>query len=140
MLLTSPEHTRMSFRLLLLDEIWTCGIGLGFLYLVSLAEGWALSILGLIPLAIGLNVDFAQLFATGNPHIFFGGDSVQFWKPLSWTIIFGLAFATLLTLVLVPSMLLLTEKSKMRFFKNYNPNAPKIQEDVIPEGALADVH
>ncbi len=98
------------------------------------------TILGLIPLAIGLNVDFAELFATGNPHIFFGGDSVQFWKPLSWTIIFGLAFATLLTLILVPSMLLLTEKSKMRFFKNYNPNAPKIQEDIIPEGALADVH
>jgi len=98
------------------------------------------TILGLIPLAIGLNIDFAELFSTGNPHLFFGGDSVAFWGPLSWTIIFGLAFATLLTLILVPSMLLLTEKSKMRIFKNYNPNAPKNPEDVIPEGTLTNIH
>lgn len=62
------------------------------------------TMLGLIPLAVGLNIDFAELFATGNPHIFFGGDSVAFWGPLSWTMIYGLAFATFLTLIVVPVM------------------------------------
>ena len=60
------------------------------------------TILGLIPLAVGLNIDFVTLFTEGNPHIFFGGDSVAFWGPLSWTMIYGLSFATFLTLFLVP--------------------------------------
>jgi multidrug efflux pump subunit AcrB len=72
------------------------------------------TMLGLVPLAVGLNIDFAELFATGNPHIFFGGDSVAFWGPLSWTMIFGLGFATFLTLILVPVMLYLTEKLKIK--------------------------
>jgi multidrug efflux pump len=63
------------------------------------------TMLGLIPLAVGLNIDFATLLASGNPHLFFGGDSVAFWGPLSWTMIFGLSFATFLTLILVPIML-----------------------------------
>jgi multidrug efflux pump len=68
------------------------------------------AILGLIPLAIGLNIDFETLFAHGNPHLYFGGDSVVFWGPLSWTMIFGLAFATFLTLLLVPAMYLIAER------------------------------
>jgi multidrug efflux pump subunit AcrB len=64
------------------------------------------TILGLIPLAVGFNIDFVSLFQEFNPHIFFGGDSVAFWGPLSWTMIFGLSFATLLTLFLVPAMYL----------------------------------
>jgi len=60
------------------------------------------TILGLIPLGLGLNIDFGTLFTDLNPHIFFGGDSVAFWGPLSWTMIFGLSFATFLTLVVVP--------------------------------------
>lgn len=72
------------------------------------------TILGLIPLAVGLNIDFVKLFTELNPHIFFGGDSVAFWGPLSWTMIFGLAFATFLTLFLVPAMYLLTDKLKRR--------------------------
>jgi multidrug efflux pump subunit AcrB len=62
------------------------------------------TMLGLVPLAVGLNIDFVKLFTELNPHIFFGGDSVAFWGPLSWTMIFGLAFATFLTLILVPIM------------------------------------
>ena len=72
------------------------------------------TMLGLVPLAVGLNIDFAELFATGNPHIFFGGDSVAFWGPLSWTMIFGLGFATFLTLILVPVMLYSVEGLKVR--------------------------
>lgn len=72
------------------------------------------TMLGLVPLAVGLNIDFAKLFQEGNPHIFFGGDSVAFWGPLSWTMIFGLGFATFLTLILVPVMLYLTERFKAK--------------------------
>jgi len=64
------------------------------------------TILGLIPLAVGFNIDFESLLTTGNPKIFFGGDSVAFWGPLSWTIIFGLSFATFITLVILPVMYL----------------------------------
>ena len=85
------------------------------------------TILGLVPLAVGMNIDFVTLFTELNPHIFFGGDSVTFWGPLSWTIIFGLAFATLLTLILVPAMLLISETIKMRVFKNYSPNKIKTE-------------
>jgi len=72
------------------------------------------TILGLIPLAIGLNIDFVKLFTDLNPHIYFGGDSVAFWGPLSWTMIFGLGFATFLTLILVPVMYLLAARTKAR--------------------------
>jgi len=65
------------------------------------------AILGLIPLAIGLNIDFEKLFSELNPHIYLGGDNVAFWGPLAWTMIFGLIGATFLTLLVVPSMYML---------------------------------
>ncbi|MEN9570648.1 MAG: hypothetical protein RL172_1879 [Bacteroidota bacterium] len=68
------------------------------------------AILALIPLAIGFNIDFVGLFSEFNPHIFFGGDNAVFWKPLSWTIIFGLAFAFFMTLIIVPAMYLIAER------------------------------
>jgi multidrug efflux pump len=68
------------------------------------------AILGLIPLAIGFNINFVTLFSDLNPHIFFGGDNAVFWKPLSWTIIFGLAFAFFMTLLILPAMYLIAER------------------------------
>jgi multidrug efflux pump subunit AcrB len=68
------------------------------------------AILGLIPLAVGLNIDFIAMFEELNPHIFFGGDNSVFWKPLSWTIIYGLIFAFFMTLVVVPAMYLMAER------------------------------
>ena len=68
------------------------------------------AILGLIPLAVGFNINFVKLFSELNPHIFFGGDNAVFWKPLSWTIIFGLAFAFFMTLLILPSMYLISER------------------------------
>lgn len=62
------------------------------------------TILGLIPLAIGLNINFATLISDFDPQIFIGGDNVAFWGPMSWTVIYGLTFATFLTLVIVPVM------------------------------------
>ncbi|MEI9809322.1 MAG: efflux RND transporter permease subunit [Bacteroidota bacterium] len=70
------------------------------------------AILALIPLAIGFNINFVTLFTDLNPKIFFGGDNAAFWKPLSWTIIFGLTFAFFMTLILVPSMYLIAERLK----------------------------
>jgi multidrug efflux pump subunit AcrB len=77
------------------------------------------TMLGLLPLAVGLNIDFASLFTNLNPHLFFGGDSVVFWGPLSWTIIFGLIFAFFLTLVMVPSMYLIAERLRRPMSKFY---------------------
>ena len=68
------------------------------------------AILALIPLAVGFNINFIKMFADFQPHIFFGGDNARFWKPLSWTIIFGLSFAFFMTLVIVPSMYLIAER------------------------------
>jgi multidrug efflux pump len=70
------------------------------------------AILGLVPLAIGLNIDFAGLLEHGNPHIHLGGDNVAFWGPLAWTIIFGLTIATFLTLLVVPCMYIVAYKIK----------------------------
>ncbi len=70
------------------------------------------TMLGLLPLAVGFNINFVTLFQNLNPHIFFGGDSVVFWGPLSWTIIFGLIFAFFLTLIMVPSMYIIAERLK----------------------------
>jgi multidrug efflux pump len=68
------------------------------------------AILALIPLAVGFNINFVTMFSEWNPHIFFGGDNARFWKPLSWTIIFGLSFAFFMTLIIVPSMYLIAER------------------------------
>jgi multidrug efflux pump subunit AcrB len=70
------------------------------------------AILGFIPIAVGFNINFVTLFSELNPHIFFGGDNAAFWKPLSWTIIFGLAFAFFMTLFIVPGMYIIAERLK----------------------------
>ncbi len=77
------------------------------------------AILALIPLAIGFNINFVTLFSKLDPNIFFGGDNAAFWKPLSWTIIFGLAFAFFMTLVLVPSMYLIAERLRRPMRKTF---------------------
>jgi multidrug efflux pump subunit AcrB len=77
------------------------------------------TMLGLFPLAVGLNIDFVSLFQHLNPHIFFGGDSVVFWGPLSWTIIFGLIFSFFLTLIMVPSMYILSERLRRPMIRFY---------------------
>ncbi len=86
--------------------------------------------LGLIPLAVGFNVDFVTLFTEGNPHIFFGGDNVAFWGPLSWTMIFGLIFGTFLTLFLVPVLYLVRTRLKERIFKPSVTTEPSTEVSV----------
>ena len=78
------------------------------------------TMLGLVPLAVGMNINFITMFTELNPHIYFGGDNVAFWGPLAWSIIFGLSFATFLTLMFVPALYELdyTIKLKMQRRKN----------------------
>ncbi|MBC7524981.1 MAG: efflux RND transporter permease subunit [Flavobacterium sp.] len=87
------------------------------------------AILGLIPLAIGLNFDFFGLITDLNPHLYMGGDNVIFWSPLAWTIIFGLTYATVLTLVMVPVMFYLVKRIKywLRDRENRNIETEKLQ-------------
>jgi len=95
------------------------------------------TVLGLIPLAIGLNIDFFGLFETYDPNFYIGGENVIFWGPMSWTIIFGITFATFLTLIVVPVMFLGVERLKYyiytdsnfrSFLKKYEDNPAKAYE------------
>ena len=71
------------------------------------------TVLGLIPLAIGLNIDFFSLFTNFDPNIYIGGDNVIFWGPLAWTVIFGLLVSTFLTLIIVPVLFNITYRIKI---------------------------
>ena len=82
------------------------------------------TILGLIPLAIGFNINFYTLFTEFDPQIYFGGDNVVFWGPLAWTVIYGLFVATFLTLVVVPILFYLVTRFKMWLKK-------KLQSDEV---------
>ena len=73
--------------------------------------------MGLISLAVGLNLDFASMLSNYDPQFYVGGDMVAFWGPISWTVIFGLSFATFLTLIIVPVMYRLTIIIQKRVLK-----------------------
>ncbi len=87
------------------------------------------TILGLIPLATGLNINFFTLFSEFNPHIYMGGDNVIFWGPLAWTVIYGLLIATFLTLIVVPILFYLVTKFKMWLYKG----RVATKEELIPQ-------
>lgn len=72
------------------------------------------TILGLIPLAIGLNINFFTLFSDFDANVYMGGDNVIFWGPLAWTVIYGLIIATFLTLIIVPILFYLATRLKMK--------------------------
>lgn len=104
------------------------------------------TVLGLIPLAIGLNIDFFSLFSNFDPKIYFGGDNVVFWGPLAWTVIFGLIVATFLTLIIVPVLFNITYriKTKVRSWRKPEPNLevePAIENEefeVLPKTGTSD--
>ena len=89
------------------------------------------TMLGLVPLAVGLNINFITMFTELNPQIHFGGDNVLFWGSLSWTIIFGLSFATFLTLVFVPAMYFIAYVMKVRISRNRSNRNYKKQQAII---------
>lgn len=72
------------------------------------------TVLGLIPLAIGVNIDFFGLFSKFEPGFYLGGDNVIFWGPLAWAVIYGLIIATFLTLIIVPLLFFIVYRIKLR--------------------------
>ena len=90
------------------------------------------AILGMIPLAIGFNIDFVTMFTELDPKIFFGGDSVAFWGPLAWTIVFGLSFATFITLILVPVLYEISETTKEKVMRRFG-KTPQIEKPESPD-------
>jgi multidrug efflux pump subunit AcrB len=76
------------------------------------------TILGLIPLAYGININFITWFQTYDAHFYIGGENVMFWGPLAKTVIYGLTFATFLTLVIVPVMYYILFRVQLRFNKS----------------------
>jgi multidrug efflux pump subunit AcrB len=72
------------------------------------------TILGLFPLAFGINIDFIKLFTEFNPDFYTGGDNSAFWGPMAWTVIFGLTFATFLTLIVVPIMYYFLKNAQLK--------------------------
>lgn len=98
------------------------------------------TILGLIPLAIGLNLNFETLISRLDPQMYFGGDNAAFWSPMAWTVIFGLIFATFLTLLVLPAMYVIAHRLGHYFSDLLNLKEPEaLQPDVSPgEGAEED--
>jgi len=86
------------------------------------------TVLGLIPLAIGLNIDFFSLFSEFNPKIYIGGDNVIFWGPLAWTVIYGLIVATFLTLIIVPVLFNIVYRIKIRLHQWRSKNEVQIED------------
>lgn len=89
------------------------------------------TVLGLIPLAIGFNFNFFTLISESDPHIFIGGDNTALWGPMAWTVIYGLVFATFLTLIVVPSMYWLAYRMKSFFIRIFTGKNPEAVEQIV---------
>jgi len=99
------------------NEVIDCIVNAGKTRLRPVLLTAITTVLGLLPMAVGLNIDFITMFTDFDPHIFIGGDNAAFWSAMSWTVIFGLSFATFLTLIIVPVMYLLGNSIKLKAVK-----------------------
>lgn len=118
-----------------IPEVYECLVMAGKTRLRPVLLTAITTVLGLVPLAIGLNIDFFTLFSRYDAQVYIGGDNVIFWGPMSWAIIFGLTVATFLTLVIIPVMYLLLQKLKHRASR-LKKSAPQISPSTEAEAAL----
>jgi hypothetical protein len=81
------------------------------------------TVLGLVPLTFGINVDFVGLLANFEPNFEIGSENTQFWGPMGTAIISGLVFATFLTLVIVPVMYSAFDSLSLRVTKAFGGDA-----------------
>jgi len=116
-----------------MDEIIACIVQAGKTRLRPVLLTAITTVLGLIPLATGLNIDFFGLLARFDPDIYSGGDNATFWGPMAWTVIFGLTFATFLTLVIVPVMYLIADRMKAALKGRKTADVATTQEANTPE-------
>ena len=72
------------------------------------------TVLGLLPMVTMTNVDFVTREITR------GSPDTQWWVQLSTAIVFGLIFATILTLIVTPSALMLRENIKTWYQNKIN--------------------
>ncbi|GAA4831163.1 efflux RND transporter permease subunit [Algivirga pacifica] len=100
------------------EETFHCIVKAGYTRLRPVLLTAITTILGLIPMAVGLNIDFVGLFSSFSPEIYFGGDNAIFWGPMAKAVIYGLTFATFLTLVVVPTMYMIVVRMKNHFSPN----------------------
>lgn len=87
------------------------------------------AVLGLVPLAFGITVDFVGLFRDFDPHVVIGGDSSVFWNILAWTIIYGLTFSTVLTLVIVPCLYWINERVRDKWFRKGEGTEQPVEQE-----------
>jgi len=96
------------------------------------------TVLGLIPLAVGINIDFFGLFQSFDPGIYIGGDNVIFWGPLAWAVIYGLIIATFLTLIIVPLLFYIVYRIKLYFRGATSIDTNQEEAEAIDDEELAD--
>ena len=80
------------------------------------------TVLGLIPLTFGINIDFVGLLADWDPNFQLGSENTQFWGPMGTAIIAGLTFATFLTLVIVPVMYSTFDSISLKLSEIFRPS------------------
>ncbi|NIU61786.1 MAG: hypothetical protein GWN66_10805 [Pseudomonas stutzeri] len=85
------------------------------------------TVMGLIPLAIGLNIDFYGLYSSLEPNFYWGGESAAWWAPMAIAVICGLTFATVLTLILVPVMHSFTDDVADFFERHFTHRGDEVE-------------
>ena len=87
------------------------------------------AVLGVLPIAFGVNLNFL------HREITIGAPSTQWWIQLSTSIVFGLAFATILTLIVTPAQLAFIAK-----IRRVLDRIREAEADVAPAGGAAPAH